>query len=55
MEKLHEVIQNYEENRISLEELQEFIWGLSESKLETIPEDKLIDYLSLGYKRVVHE
>lgn len=53
MEKLHEVIQNYEENRIPLEELQEFIWSLSESKLETIPEDRLIYYLSLGHKIAV--
>lgn len=53
MEKLHEVIQNYEENRIPLEELQEFIWGLSESILETIPEDRLIYYLSLSYKIAV--
>lgn len=45
MEKLHEVIQEYEENRIPLEELQEFIWGLSESKLETISEDRLIHFL----------
>ena len=53
MEKLHEVIQNYEENRIPLEELQEFMWGLSESILETIPEDRLIYYLSLSYKIAV--
>lgn len=55
MEKIHEVIQDYEENRIVLEELQEFIWSLSESKLETIPEDRLIYYLSLSYKKAVHD
>ena len=48
MKKLHEVIPEYEENRIPLEELQGFIWGLSEIKLETVPEDRLIYYLSLS-------
>lgn len=46
MEKLHEVIQDYEENRIPLEELQEFLWGLSEGILETVSEDILNYYLS---------
>ena len=41
MGKLQEVIQDYEEKRIPLDELQEFIWGLLENILETIPEDIL--------------
>ena len=41
MGKLQEEIQDYEEKRIPLDELQEFIWGLLENILETIPEDIL--------------
>ena len=48
MKELNEVIEDYNENRISLEELQEFIWGLSESRLDTISEHRLIYYLSLN-------
>lgn len=50
MIEIYEVIREYENKTISLEELQEFIWGLTESTLETIAEDKLVYYLSSGYK-----
>lgn len=46
MEKVQELIEDYEENRIDLDVLQEIIWGLSESELETIAEDRLRYYLS---------
>lgn len=54
MKKLNEVIKDYDENRIPLEELQEFLWGLSENTLETIPEDELSYYLSLSSKLKGH-
>ncbi|MCA9765095.1 MAG: hypothetical protein KC455_01605 [Carnobacterium sp.] len=40
------IIQDYKEGRLSLEEFQEAIWGLSESALETISEKYFI-FLSI--------
>lgn len=48
MKKIQEIIQEYEENRISLEELQDAIWGLSEVSLKSISEENLIYYLYLN-------
>ena len=47
MEKIQEVINDYETSSISLDQLQEYLWGLSESSLEKIPEEKLDYYLHL--------
>lgn len=48
MEKIQEVINDYETNNSSLDELQDYLWGLSESSLATISEEKLIYYLYLN-------
>lgn len=45
--KLKEVIKDYETHKISKEELQEYIWGLSENILELLPSDQIEKYLSL--------
>lgn len=42
MENTQRIIQDYKEGRLSLEEFQEAIWGLSESALETISEKYFI-------------
>lgn len=39
MTTIQEIIQDYKENKIPLSELQETIWGLSESSLEMISEE----------------
>lgn len=38
MKHIEEVIKDYEQKLILLEEFQEFIWGLSECTLETLSE-----------------
>lgn len=43
--KLHEVIQEYETHKISIEELQDYIWGLSENTLELLSSDQIAQYL----------
>ena len=43
----YEAIKSYENKVISLEELQEIIWGLSELSLELISKKELEHYLSL--------
>lgn len=43
----YEAIKAYESKVISLEELQEIIWGLSELSLELISKKELEHYLSL--------
>lgn len=42
MANTQKIIQDYKEGRLSLEEFQEVIWGLSESALESIPEKHFI-------------
>lgn len=49
MIKLHEVIQDYETHKISLEDLQDYIWGLSENTLEMLSSNQIAKYL-LGKK-----
>lgn len=46
MIKLLEIIQEYEEKKITLEELQELVWGLSEIFLDGTTEEKLHFYLT---------
>ncbi len=48
MRKIEEVINDYETNNISLDELQDYLWGLSESSLETISEENLVYFLYLN-------
>lgn len=48
MRKIEEVINDYETNNISLDELQDYLWGLSESSLETISEKHLVYFLYLN-------
>ena len=45
MVKLHEIIKEYETNKISLEDLQDYIWGLSENTLEMLSSEQIIKYL----------
>lgn len=47
MTEPYEAINEYENKVISLEELQEIIWGLSELSLELISKKELEHYLSL--------
>jgi len=47
MKNVEEVIKDYERNNISLTDLQYCLWGLSESSLNTISEEKLVYFLSL--------
>lgn len=45
LNKLNEVIQEYETHKISIEELQDYIWGLSENTLEMLSIDQIAKYL----------
>ncbi|MGX7394464.1 hypothetical protein [Carnobacterium mobile] len=47
---IEEMIQNYNENKLSLEDLQEGLWELSENALKSIFETTLNYYLSLSEK-----
>lgn len=47
MMEIYEVIREYENKIISLEELQEIIWGMSENSLESISQKELVRYLFL--------
>ena len=47
MMEIYEVIKEYENKTISLEELQEIIWGMSENSLESISQKELVRYLFL--------
>lgn len=47
MIEIYEVIREYENKKISLEELQEIIWGMSENSLESISQKELLRYLFL--------
>lgn len=47
MIKVIEAIQEYEENKISLEELQDYLWGLSEDTFELLSSKQIGQYLFL--------
>lgn len=47
MTTIQDIIQDYEENNIPLSELQENIWGLSETSIELISEESLLYYINL--------
>lgn len=44
MMEIYEVIREYKNKIISLEELQEIIWGMSENSLESISQKELVRY-----------
>ncbi|MFS7424687.1 hypothetical protein AB6876_00770 [Carnobacterium maltaromaticum] len=52
MTTIQEIIQDYKENKIPLSELQETIWGLSESSLEMISEESIHYYINLIEPRI---
>ena len=46
MKNIQKVVQDYEDGRLSLEEFQELIWGLSECALEMMNENQIGYYLA---------
>ncbi|MDW5525283.1 hypothetical protein R6Z02_16210 [Carnobacterium maltaromaticum] len=44
---IQDMIQEYKESKLSLIEVQETIWGLSESSLEMISEESMHYYINL--------
>lgn len=52
MTTIQDMIQEYKENKLSLIELQETIWGLSESSLEMISEESIHYYINLIEPRI---
>lgn len=47
MTTIQDMIQDYKKDNISLIELQENIWGLSEISLEMISEETILYYINL--------
>lgn len=47
MNKVLDFIKQYEENKISLEELQDYMWGLPENSLDDLSDEQIVYYL--GY------